>query len=36
VGKKKCCGKYAKKGKMCGSCPLKKALKKKQKKKDKK
>ena len=33
--KKKCCEAYKKKGKMCGSCPLREELKAK-KKKDKK
>ncbi len=33
--KKKCCESYKKKGKMCGSCPLREELKEK-KKKDKK
>ena len=34
--KKKCCESYKKKGKMCGSCPLRDELKSKEKEKDKK
>ncbi len=34
--KKKCCESYKKKGKMCGSCPLRDELKSKKKEKDKK
>ncbi|WP_212505663.1 hypothetical protein [Anaerotalea alkaliphila] len=30
MGNQKCCGKYRKKGKMCGSCPLRKKLDKEQ------
>lgn len=34
--KAKCCGGYLKKGKMCGSCPLREGEKEKDKKKEKK
>jgi len=34
MAKKKCCGKFIKKGKHCGSCPIKDDCKKQQKLKD--